>query len=87
MRPENPRRILKTLDDIRDAASFILTATTGKDQDDYRRDRPLKQAVERNFEITGEAIGRLFREAPELAQRTSKYERASTNASSPFETS
>lgn len=75
MQPENSERILKTLDDIRDAASFILATTTGKDQDDYRNDRLLKQAVERNFEITGEAIGRLFREAPEVAERIGEYER------------
>lgn len=73
--PGRPERALKILDDIRDAASFILEMTTNKKQEDYQSDRLLKQAVERNFEIAGEAIGRLSREAPEAVQGISEYER------------
>ncbi len=54
MRPE---RIPKTLEDIRDAASFILMVTEGKKLEDYSEDRLLRQAIERNFEIIGEAVG------------------------------
>jgi uncharacterized protein with HEPN domain len=78
MSPEEsggPERNLKTLDDIHDAASFILEASTGKVLEDYRNDRLLKQAIERNFEVAGEAIGRLSREAPEAAGRIGEYER------------
>lgn len=78
MSPEEsggPERNLKTLDDIHDAASFIPEASTGKVLEDYRNDRLLKQAIERNFEVAGEAIGRLSREAPEAAGRIGEYER------------
>lgn len=78
MKPEDtgrPERVLKILDDIRDAASFILAATADKYQKDYRNDRLLKQAVERNFEIIGEAIGRLSRESPDTARQIGEHER------------
>ena len=72
MRPE---RTPKTLEDIRDAASFVLSATEGKTLGDYSEDRLLRQAVERNFEIIGEAVGRLARNDPEAASRLSEHER------------
>ena len=50
---------VKLLADVRDAAEFILQVTQGKGLDDYQNDRLLRQAVERNFEIIGEAVGRL----------------------------
>lgn len=76
MRPE---RTPKTLEDIRDAASFILEATEGKTLEGYSGDRlddrlP-RQAVERNFEIIGEARGRLVRDDPKTASRIGEYER------------
>lgn len=51
----------KLLADIRDAVVFVRGVTQGKCLDDYRNDRLLRQAVERNLEIMGEAIGRLAR--------------------------
>jgi uncharacterized protein with HEPN domain len=72
MRPE---RTLKTLEDIRDAAAFILEATGGKTGDDYRRNRLLRQAIERNFEVIGEAMGRLVREDPVTVGRIAEHER------------
>lgn len=72
MRPE---RTPKTLEDIEDAASFILQAIAGKRLVDYSENRLLKQAVERNFEIIGEAMGRLSREDPDTAARIGEYER------------
>ena len=72
MRPE---RTSKTLEDIRDAASFVLAATEGKALGDYSEDRLLRQAVERNFEIIGEAVGRLARNDPESASCLSEHER------------
>ncbi len=53
------RKTAKLLEDIRDAAAFVRQATETKTLDDYRGDRLLRQAVERNFEIIGEAVGRL----------------------------
>ena len=72
MRPE---RTPKTLEDIRDAASFILAVTEGKTPEDYSEDRLLRQAIERNFEIIGEAVGRLARNDLETASRLSEHER------------
>jgi uncharacterized protein with HEPN domain len=72
MRPE---RTPKTLEDIRDATSFILMVTEGKTLEDYSEDRLLRQAIERNFEIVGEAVGRLARNDPETASRLSEHER------------
>lgn len=65
MSPKTP----KLLDDIRDAAAFIRQVTEGKTLDSYRDDRVLRQAVERNFEIIGEAVGRLVRTDPHTAAR------------------
>ena len=49
----------KQLNDIRDAASFILQQTKGRSAVQYKSDRLLRQAVERNFEIIGEAVNRI----------------------------
>lgn len=51
----------KYLEDIRDAAAFIQEVAHGRTLDDYRTDRLLRQGVERNFEIIGEALNRLVR--------------------------
>lgn len=72
MRPE---RTLKTLEDIRDAAAFIIESAENKSSSEYFQDRLLRQAIERNFEIIGEAMGRLAREDPETAKRIGDYER------------
>jgi uncharacterized protein with HEPN domain len=65
MQPKTP----KLLDDVRDAAAFIGQVTAGKALEAYRSDRLLRHAVERNFEIIGEAISRLARTDPEVAAR------------------
>lgn len=57
MRPESP----KYLEDIRDAAAFVLEATRESDLAQYLENRLLRQAVERNFEIVGEALNKLRR--------------------------
>ncbi|MGB5550255.1 MAG: HepT-like ribonuclease domain-containing protein [Thermoanaerobaculia bacterium] len=65
MRPDSP----KYLEDIRDAAAFVLEATRDSDLARYLENRLLRQAVERNFEIIGEALNRLRRADPETADR------------------
>lgn len=72
MRPE---RTPRTLRQIADACSFVLSVTKGKALGDYAADRLLRQAVERNLEIVGEAVGRLGRDDPETATRLSEHER------------
>ena len=64
-----PPKIPKYLDDIRDAAQFVLDLTKGRTLDDYRRDRVLRQTVERNFEIIGEAMNRIAKLDPNIASR------------------
>ncbi len=69
MRPKTP----KLLEDIRDAAAYIGELARGRTLEDYQRDRMLRQAVERNFEIIGEAVGRLIRLDPDTAARISSH--------------
>ncbi len=68
-------RTLGILEDIRDAAAFVLEISKSKTLEDYSRDRQLRQAAERNFEIIGEAMGRLTRHDPDTASRIDEHER------------
>lgn len=43
--------------------------TRDKTLEEYGKNRLLRQAVERNFEIIGEAVNRLTRYEPDLARR------------------
>lgn len=63
----------KLLEDIRDAAAFIRVAATGKTLADYRANRLLRQAIERNFEIIGEAMRRLAQHDADTAARIDDY--------------
>ena len=72
MRPE---RTPRTLRQIADACSFVLSVTDGKTLKDYSGERLLRQAVERNLQIIGEAVGHLRRDDPETADRLSEHER------------
>lgn len=44
-----------------------MTVTEGKALANYSGDRLLRQALERNLEIVGEAVGRLRRDDPDTA--------------------
>ena len=68
------RKSPKLLEDIRDAVAFVRHATQSRTLDDYRRDRLLRQAVERNFEIIGEAVGRLAKIDPVTAAKIGDYQ-------------
>ena len=65
MHPKSP----KWLQDILDACELIQTAITGRALADYECDRLLRSAVERNFEIIGEALNRIRQNDPALAER------------------
>ena len=60
MRPE----IAKLLHDTRTACVAIAVFTQGKDFAAYAADNLLRSAVERQFEIVGEALGRAVRRDP-----------------------
>jgi uncharacterized protein with HEPN domain len=69
MQPKTP----KLLEDIRDAAAFIADITHDITEADYQRNRMLRQSVERNFEIIGEAMRRITQSDPTIAQGISGY--------------
>ena len=71
MQPRAP----KLLEDIRSGADFVKTATAGVTLAEFQQNRLLRQAVERNFEIVGEAMRRLEKDDPETAARIADYRR------------
>jgi uncharacterized protein with HEPN domain len=55
--------------DVRDAADAIAGFTRGRGFDDYLADHMLRSAVERKFEIIGEALTQLAKTDPAVAAR------------------
>jgi len=70
-----PHKPAKLLVDVIDAGTAIQSFVAGKTPDDYRTDKMFRSAVERQFEIIGEALRRLANLNPELASRISEHER------------
>lgn len=71
-----PLRTAKLLEDIRDAAQFLIDDTARETWESYLRDRRLRQSVERGFEVIGEAMRRLSWEDPAAAERITAYRKA-----------
>ena len=65
----------KYLYDIQQAAGLLDEFVTGKTFDDYQHDAMLRAAVEREFEIIGEAMTQLARVDEAVAARISQYKR------------
>ena len=65
----------KYLFDIKQAAGLLASFTHGKVFADFQGDPLLKSAVERQFEIIGEALTRLARLDQETASQISEYRR------------
>lgn len=63
------RRAAKLLWDVRAAGEAILEFTSEKTLDDYSASRLLQAAVERQFQIIGEAMSVLRRKSPEVVER------------------
>ena len=68
-----PHDPIKLLHDIVDAAEFILQQTDGRSLAEYEQTRLIRDAVERNFIIIGEALSRLKRLAPKLVEDLGAY--------------
>ncbi len=62
-------RSAKLLEDIRDAADFIHAVTRDLSYESFVSNRVIRQAVERNFQIIGEAVHRLAKSDPATAER------------------
>ena len=71
MRPEYK----KYLYDIEQAAEHIVQFTAGRTFADYLQDAMLRAAVERKFEIIGEALAQLSARDPSIATHISEYKR------------
>ena len=65
MRPD-PRVLLS---DVDSAAMDIVRFTEGMNRETYVGDARTQAAVERKFEIIGEALNRLHQTCPEIAER------------------
>ena len=65
----------KYLYDIQQAAARIAEFTAGNGLEDYRSNAMMRGAVERQFEIIGEALSRLIRHDESLATRITEYRR------------
>ena len=65
----------KYLYDIQRAAGLLREFTDGKTFADYEGDAMLRSAVERQFEVIGEAMSQLARTDEPLADRISQYQR------------
>jgi uncharacterized protein with HEPN domain len=65
----------KYLFDIQQSAERIAEFTSGMRLEDYRGRPLLRSAVERQFEIIGEALSRLMRLDSSLAARISEHRR------------
>jgi len=63
------REPLAHLADVVEASDLIGEFTAGADLAGYRSNPMMRSAVERQLEIVGEALNRLKREQPELADR------------------
>jgi len=65
----------KHLEDIRQAAALIQRFIGGKSNIDYSQDAFLRSAVERQFEIIGEAINRILKTDPTVVEKLTNYKR------------
>ena len=70
-----PPEVRKYLFDIAEACDLIAEFVSGRKFSDYQQDRMLRSAVERQFEIVGEALLGLLRVAPDLQTRVSDTRR------------
>jgi len=70
-----PDQVCKYLWDVQQAATLLTEFVSGKSFAQYEADAMLRSAVERQFEIIGEAMSQLARLDPETVRRISNYPR------------
>ena len=70
-----PLEARKYLFDIAQACELITQFTSGKTFTDYTADPLLRSAVERQFEVMGEALNQAHRLYPDLSNRVSACRR------------
>lgn len=71
MRPESA----KLLTDISQSVTQILAYTRGKSRDDYLNDKQLRDAVQWNFAVIGEALAQLHKADAVTAERITEWNR------------
>jgi len=69
------RNRMKLLEDVRQAATRVGEFVRGRTFDDYAAEPLLRSGVERQFEIIGEALNRLWKLDPDLAERFTNLRR------------
>jgi uncharacterized protein with HEPN domain len=69
-----PPEVLKLLKDMQDAANDIAAFAAGKSFDAFRQDKQLRRAIERCFEIVGEALSQLRKIDPIATQRITDWQ-------------
>ena len=72
-----PPETAKLLWDMLDAAQSIEQFTAGKSFEGYARDKMMRLAIERLFEIIGEAMTRLVKRDVSVAERITDYRKIS----------
>jgi uncharacterized protein with HEPN domain len=70
-----PPESAKFLSDILDATNRIADYTRGKTRDEYLSDRELRDAVQWNFTVVGEALAQLHKLNPVVAEQISEWRR------------
>lgn len=63
------RSLMKLLQDVRTAAIGIQHYTEGMSEADFLENQVVRRAVEREFEIIGEALRRMSAKFPDVAAR------------------
>ncbi|MFC1537627.1 DUF86 domain-containing protein [Gemmatimonadota bacterium] len=70
-----PLEVRKYLFDIQQACELLAQFTEGKSLDDYVADPLLRSAVERQFEVIGEALRQMLDLDPDLSLSISDHQR------------
>ena len=70
-----PLEVRKYLFDIQQACEALVQFTTGKSLDDYQASALLRAAVERQFEIIGEALRQMLSIAPDLSSQITDHQK------------